>query len=104
MYFILKNIEEEINDFMDTWSLDNHVEFMYALIELYKLYDVDVDDDWLAKLVGADDTRNTRLLRTVYLMSKMADFHAGKLCMLNVKYKGLWKRMEKKLIEGELNG
>ena len=35
------------------------------------------------------------MIHTTYLLSRLCHFHAGKLVSINVKYKDLWKRMEK---------
>lgn len=45
--------------------------------------------------MGEEDKTNVRLIRTVYLMSKIAESHAGTLVTIKVRFKDLWKRMEK---------
>lgn len=96
-------IEEEINHFLDRWDYKEQIQFLKDVIPLVELYDVEEDDDWVEKEVGGDieNVRNIRLIRTVYLMSKIAEFHAGKLCMINIEFKNLWKRIEKNEIENK---
>jgi hypothetical protein len=92
-----KTIEQEINDFLESWDCQQQIAFLRDVIPLFELYDVEDEDDWVEKEVGGDEenVRNVRLIRTVYLVSRIAEFHAGKLCGMNIHFKNLWKRMEK---------
>lgn len=92
-----KSIEQEINDFLDIWDCRALTTFLRDIIPLFELYDVEDEDDWVEKEVGGDaeNVRTVRLIRTVYLVSRIAEFHAGKLCTINIGFKQLWKRMEK---------
>lgn len=89
-----KTIEEEINEFLQVWDCDQQVDFLRDIIPLFELYDVSDEDDWVKNAVGEDNERHVRLIRTVYLVSRIAEFHAGPLCRINVGFKNLWKRME----------
>lgn len=75
------------------------VGFLNEVLPLFELYDVDLDSDWVRDAVGEENVRNIRLIRTAYLMSKVADVYCGKLCSLKSKHAGLWKKMEKFLGE-----
>ncbi len=92
-----KTIEQEINDFLESWDCKQQIAFLRDIIPLFELYDVEDEDDWVEKKVGGDEenVRNVRLIRTVYLVARIAEFHAGKLCSINVNFRNLWKRMEK---------
>ncbi len=90
-----KTIESEINEFLDLWDCAALVSFLKDIIPLFELYDVEDEDDWVKNAVGEGDTRNVRLIRTVYLVSRIAEFHAGKLCTIKAKHPQLWKRLEK---------
>lgn len=90
-----KALEDEIYEFLHEWDCDRLVNFLRDIIPLFELYDVEEEDDWVKNKVGEDNERNVRLIRTVYLISRIAEFHAGKLCGINAKFKNLWKRMEK---------
>lgn len=89
------NVEEEINEFLEDLRNKAIYAFVQDMYPLFDLYNVDKDDDWAEKIVGKEDMHNVRLIRTVYLMSKIAELHAGKLAMLSCKYPKLWKRLEK---------
>lgn len=90
-----KTIEDEINDFLEMWDCNQMQDFLRDIIPLFELYDVDENNDWVKDSVGEEDERNVRLIRTVYLVSRIAEFHAGKLCHINIEFKNLWKRLEK---------
>ena len=92
-----RNIEEEINAFITYFTLERLQGFLLDVIPIIELYNVEEDDDWVENSVGKDDVQNVRLIRTVYLMSRIAEFHAGMLSTMKVRYRDLWKRMEKHL-------
>lgn len=100
-----RTLEEEINSFLEIWDINSQVSFLNHVYEFIKLYDIEEDDDWVKKIVGGDEenVRTIRLIRTVYLMSKIAYFHAGKFCTLKCEFKDLWHRMEKEGIEKDLD-
>lgn len=97
-----KTLEQLINEFLEEWDCKHMIAFLRDIIPLFELYDVEDEDDWVKDAVGEEDERNVRLVRTVYLMSKIAEFHAGKLCSLKIGFKDLWQRMEKEGL-GEKN-
>ncbi len=92
-----KTTNELINEFLQEWDCEKMQGFFRDVIPLIELYDVEESDDWLKEAVGEDDERNVRLVRTVYLVSKIAEFHAPRLCSLNIKYKDLWRKLEKEI-------
>lgn len=69
-------------------------DFLRDIIPLFDLYDVEDDSDWVKDAVGEEDLQNVRLIRTVYLVSRIAEFHAGVLASLKINFKDLYKRME----------
>lgn len=89
-----KTIEQEINEFFDIWDVENLTAFFRDVFPLLELYNVDQDDDWVRDAVGDDNLQNVRLIRTVYLMSKIAENHAGKLAITSAKFKRIWRRLE----------
>lgn len=95
-----KTLNELINEFLNSWDCEQHMSFLKEIIPLVELYDVDEDDDWVKKAVGEESERNVRLIRTVYIVSRIAEFHAGKLCSLKINFKDLWRRMEKEGLDG----
>ncbi len=90
-----KNIEQEINEFLMEWSITEMTNFIGDIIPIFELYNVDVDNDWVKEEVGEENERNVRLIRTVYLISKLSENYSGRLCSLKVKFPGLWKKLEK---------
>lgn len=91
------SLEDEINLFLETWDHKQMRAFFYDILPLIELYNVDIDDDWVAHEVGGDEEniRTVRLIRTVYLISKIAEYHSGRLCEIKIKFKNLFKKMEK---------
>jgi hypothetical protein len=89
-----KPLEDRILGFLGIWDLSSLQGLLSELYEIYALYDVDEDDDWLEKDVGGNNVRNVRLIRTVYLLSRLGDLYAGKLCRSSSQYKNLWKELE----------
>ena len=90
-----RTLEEDINAFLEYWDCKQMNAFLKEIIPLFELYDVDDENDWVREVVGESNERNVRLIRTVYLVSRIAEFHAGRLCSININFKNLWKKMEK---------
>jgi hypothetical protein len=90
-------IEEEIHKFFELWDADQLVAFLRDVIPLFELYDLQDEQDWVEKEVGIDNVRNVRLIRMVYLVSRIAEYHAGRLCRVRAEHKDLWKRMQKEV-------
>src|SRR6185436_12131285 len=95
-----KDINEEINDFLASWDCERMISFLREIIPLFELYDVEDENDWVKDAVGEENERNVRLIRTGYLMSRIPEFHSGRLWNLSVRFKQLWQRMEKLGMEG----
>jgi hypothetical protein len=89
-----KPLEDRLLDFLGIWDLKALQGLLIELYEIYALYDVDEDDDWLEKDDGGKNVRNVRLIRTVYLLSRIGDLYAGKLCRSSAANKNLWKELE----------
>lgn len=92
---MIKNIENEINDFVNEWDLRQMMKFVTDIAEIYHLYDCDDEQDWVKDEVGEENAVDVRLIRTVYLLSKLADEHSPKLATVKFKFNKLWKRLEK---------
>lgn len=90
-----KTIEDEIIEFLNTWGSDEMSSFLRDISPLFELYDVDEENDWVKDIVGEEDERNVRLIRTVYLVSRIAEFHASKLCSIKMNFRNLYLKMEK---------
>lgn len=92
-----KSLELEINEFLELWDCKQLTNFLRDIIPLFELYDVEDEDDWVEKEVGGDEenVRTVRLIRTVYLVSRIAELHSGTMAMTRCKFKDLHRRMEK---------
>lgn len=90
----MQSIHAEINKFLNVYGADKLQSFLADVIPLFELYDVDDSNDWVKDAVGESDERNVRLIRTVYLLSKIANNHSLALTQINSRFKGLYKRME----------
>jgi hypothetical protein len=93
-----KDLNQEINDFLDVWGAQEMIEFFNDVMPLVNLYNIDMDKedgDWVSNLVDIEDLRAVRVARTAYLLIRFAEKHAGKMVSLKVQFSGLPKRMEK---------
>jgi hypothetical protein len=93
-----KSIEDQINDALDFWNCKKQIAFLRDIIPLFELYDVEDEDDWVTDAVGEENERTVRLIRTVYLISKIAESHAGSLASFKIKFPNLYKKMEERII------
>lgn len=93
-----RSLEEEINDFLEKWDVNVMNNFLRDVIPLIELYDVDENDDWVKDAVGEENERNVRLIRTVYLVSRIAEYYSGIFAALKMDFRNLHWRMEKKEI------
>lgn len=89
-----KTLEDEINEFLQVWGLEQLQQFINDIIPLFDLYNVEEDDDWVKDQVGAENTTNVRLIRTVYLISKIAEHHSSALCKIKIDHRKIWERLE----------
>ena len=90
-----KTIEQEINEFLEWWDYEHIGEFFRYIEPLLELYNVTEKEDWVATAVGEEDARNVRLIRTVYIVSKMCEAFGGRFVSINTRFKHLYKRLEK---------
>lgn len=89
-----KDIQQEINEFLEVLDVKSLISFLECTIPLTELYDVEENDDWVENYVGKDEVTTIRMIRTVYLMSKLADKHSGKLSTIRARFHKLWLRLE----------
>lgn len=89
-------LEDDINDFLTYWDVNQNTKLCHLLEDYYKLYNVTEDDDWVAKEIGGDEQHisTVRLIRTVYLISQIADGFTDMLQCVRKRYPKLWKRLE----------
>ncbi len=88
-----KTLEQEINEFFEEFDPSQQYLLLQHLYDLFHIYDIDEKGN-LTGIVAKDDERAVRVCRIVYLLSRIAEFHAAKLITCKIKYKDLWRRME----------
>jgi hypothetical protein len=91
----MTDFEEEMGKVLGIYRCDQLISLFEDFFEIVKLYNVDETDDWVKDVVAEDDVRNVRLIRTVYLLSKLAHNHSDMLKRVKRVAPGLWQRMEK---------
>lgn len=94
-----KTLEDQINGFLEMWDMDRQVAFLRDILPLFELFDVDDERDWVVDAVGEENQVHFRLLRTVYIMSVIAEKHAGRLASIRCNFPDLHKKMELILAE-----
>ena len=94
-----KTLEDQINAFLEMWDVDRQVAFLKDILPLFELFDVEDEKDWVVEAVGEGNQVHFRLLRTVYIMSTIAEKHAGRLASIKVNFPELHKRMEEVICE-----
>lgn len=91
-----KDIQHQINEFLEVWNLDQQEKFLADVIPLFEMYyQIDKEGDIFEREDTAQNAATVRLLRSVYLISKLAEYHAGKLATVRMQWPNLWKKMEK---------
>lgn len=88
-------IQQEISEFLKSWDCTKQVAFLRDIMPIFELYDVDQHADWLSNTIAEEDITAVRLVRTVYLISRIAEFHAGDLCLIKANFRNLYKKLEK---------
>jgi hypothetical protein len=96
-----RTIEEEINDFLNTYGPATFKVFLEDVEPLYDLYNSVEDEDWMEACDDVGEVNDIRLIRSVYLMSKIADLHALNLSKMRNSFRGLWIRMTKEAKQWE---
>ena len=91
----LNKLEGELCRFLDIWPLEQFTEFMRCVHNLMEMYDITDENNWIEKIVAPEDMRNVVLIRTAYLMSKIAEKFASKLYQTASKLPKFCHRLEK---------
>ena len=90
-----KSVEELIERFVIDVDLERLVQFLSDVIPLVELYAIEEGSDWVLQEVGELNERNVRLIRTVYIMSKIAENHSGMLASIRARYPRLYEKIQK---------
>ncbi len=90
----MNDLEKDINNFLEYLDINKLLDLLEDIMPLAELYNISETNDWVRDTVGENKHRDIRLIRTVYLMSKIAEHHSGKFAMIRAKYPKLFERME----------
>jgi|KBSMisStandDraft_5_1062788.scaffolds.fasta_scaffold59597_6 hypothetical protein len=90
-----KDLQQEINEFLEVFDVRTLITFLECTIPLTELYDIEENADWVEDYVGKDQVSTIRMIRTVYLISKLAETSGGKLATVKARFGNLYKRLEK---------
>lgn len=94
--FQKKSLEDQLDEFLDIWDLDAQSNFFKDIFPVIELYNIkEGENDWVEDLVGPEERDIIRLVRSAYLISKIAEYHSGKLAKTKARCPDLWKKMEK---------
>lgn len=91
----LEKLEKQINEVLNDWAYKPIISMIKDIAPIITLYAVESKEAIKLKKIDPSDQNNVRLIRTVYLLLKFAENHAGKLAMLKSKYPKLASEMEK---------
>ena len=88
------SFNKEINQFIQKWDVYSLIELVDLAEKIIELYDMDEKEDFLREYYGKEDGDNIRMIMTVRILSKMSELFGAKMVSTNVKFKGLWKRLD----------
>ena len=89
-----KTIEDEINEFLEIFDSKCLGDMFEDFCELFRLYDIDDKEDWLAIRVGPENCRQVRLIRTCYLISKIAENNSSRLFKIKTTFPYFYRKLE----------
>jgi hypothetical protein len=88
-----KTLEEQIEGFLEIWTMDHQVKFIQDLIPLLEMFNVEEGYDWVEEEVGKENVVNVRLIKVVMVMSKIIDSYSGTFARAKIEYKDLHRRI-----------
>lgn len=89
-----KTMEDEINEFLQIWSVDDFMKFIEEIADVFSVYYMQDNEFDTFKGKAEEEIANLRVIKTVYLISRIAELYAGKLCITKMKLPRLYERME----------
>lgn len=87
-------IEKKLQEFFQIMPHEKLIGFAELAAELLEVFQAYEDCDW-DEIMANEDTRNVKIIRTVYIMSRLAEDYSGTLALVRVKYKDFWRKLEK---------
>lgn len=88
-------VNDKARGILQIFGPEKLMEFISDVWELFQLYDVDENDDWLEAAVGDDNVREVRLARTAIILSNIAERHAKSFDKIARRFPHLAKDAEK---------
>lgn len=92
-----KSLEQEIAEFMQFWDGHQMEKFLRDIIPMFEMFDIQDDSEWMNEGGSEEDAINIKMIRAAYIVSKIAENHAGKLARMKIDFKNLWKRLEERV-------
>lgn len=84
----MKTIDDRISDFLRDFDIDDMSFFLELMGEIWGTFENYTSDE------PDDNHVKMKLIRSVYLISRLADEYGTKLFSIKCNHKGLWKRLE----------
>lgn len=94
-----KDIESELIDFWTLYPPTEMEKFIRDVIPLVDMFEKYEDEEWLNEAPTLQETLNIKLIRGAYIMSRIAELHAGRMCRIKNAHGDFWKRLEGKANE-----
>ena len=95
-----KDVKSQINEVLEVWDLEQQEKFIKDIVPILDLYyDIGKDMELFDKEDEAVNAATVRLVRSAYLLSKIAENHSAKIATIKMVAPNLWKKME---TEGDL--
>lgn len=92
---MMNDFNEDMSKILGIYNCEKFTQLLEDIYELVVLYNVDESDDWVSDIVGDSNTREIRLARTCYLLSRLSERHANTLKRVNRVAPAFWQRAEK---------
>ena len=89
------SVNEKARGILQIFGPERLMSLVNDIWELFELYDVDEEDDWVANKVGEENVREVRLARTAYLLSLVAANHGKAFEKIQKKFPDFWKDAER---------
>jgi len=90
-----KTTAEEISEAFYFFDFNQFKSMIYDFSSIYELYNMDDEDNWLKEECDQEHEINVRIIRTVYILSKISENYTGMLLGFKLKFPKLWEKLEK---------
>lgn len=94
-----KTLEQELCEYLQLWNGKQMIAFLKDIIPLFNMFDTEDSSEWEEGTEAEEEALNVQIVRSAYLISRIADRHSGKLALMRVKHKDLWKRLEERVAQ-----